>query len=48
METIGKTVKANIENLMISGNVKEAIKYAINNGLTPKEFVEIAGKDWKD
>ena len=48
METIDKTVKANIENLMISGNIKDAIKYAINNGLTPKEFVKIAGKYLKD
>ena len=48
METIDKTVKANIENLMISGNIKEAIKYAINKGLTPQEFVKIAGKYLKD
>ena len=48
METIDKTVKATIENLMIDNNIKEAIKYAISKGVTPQEFVKIAGKDWKD
>ena len=48
MRTVNKTVKATIENLMIDNNIKEAIKYAISKGLTPEEFVKIAGKDWKD
>ena len=41
-------VKNKIKALMVNNNVKEAINYAINKGLTPQEFVKIAGKDWKD
>ena len=48
MKTVNKTVKTTIENLMTDNNIKEAIKYAIGKGLTPEEFVKIAGKDWKD
>ena len=47
MRTIRKTVKSKIEALMVNNNVKEAINYAISEGVTAEEFGKIAGKYWK-
>ena len=47
MRTISKSVKNKIENLVINGNTKEAINYAISKGVTAEEFGKIAGKYWK-
>ena len=44
METIDKELKDRIEFLAANDKIEEAMKLAINKGVTPKDFIQIAGK----
>lgn len=44
MKTINKELKDKIEFLVVNDKVKEAMTLAISKGVTPKDFIQIAGK----
>ena len=44
METINKELENQILALVVNDNLKEAMQLAISKGVTPKDFIQIAGK----